>query len=97
MGGDGGGVVGFVGLDLFSFELASSLLSSGFRVQAFEVSFLFLIGWFYVKSRLIGFHNIGTKHVKICVFDLLRIFLIYLRGIQLFLTRLFLFSQHKVF
>lgn len=41
MGGDGGGVVGFVGLDLFSFELASSLLRSGFKVQAFEVSFLF--------------------------------------------------------
>ncbi|KAF8081353.1 hypothetical protein N665_0891s0028 [Sinapis alba] len=38
MGGDGGGVVGFVGLDLFSFELASSLLRSGFKVQAFEIS-----------------------------------------------------------
>lgn len=43
MGGDGGGVVGFVGLDLFSFELASSLLRSGFKVQAFEVSFFFFI------------------------------------------------------
>ncbi|KAH0877805.1 hypothetical protein HID58_065199 [Brassica napus] len=38
MGGDGGAVVGFVGLDLFSFELASSLLRSGFKVQAFEIS-----------------------------------------------------------
>ncbi|KAG7646739.1 6-phosphogluconate dehydrogenase NADP-binding [Arabidopsis thaliana x Arabidopsis arenosa] len=32
------GVVGFVGLDSFSFELASSLLRSGFKVQAFEIS-----------------------------------------------------------
>ncbi|KAJ4961675.1 hypothetical protein NE237_021585 [Protea cynaroides] len=31
------GVVGFVGLDVLSLELASSLLRSGFRVQAFEV------------------------------------------------------------
>ncbi|KAL1214325.1 putative 3-hydroxyisobutyrate dehydrogenase [Cardamine amara subsp. amara] len=37
MGGSGG-VVGFVGLDSFSFELASSLLRSGFNVQAFEIS-----------------------------------------------------------
>ncbi|XP_010459440.1 PREDICTED: uncharacterized protein LOC104740519 [Camelina sativa] len=37
MGGDGG-VVGFVGLDSFNFELASSLLRSGFKVQAFEIS-----------------------------------------------------------
>ncbi|ESQ34977.1 hypothetical protein EUTSA_v10006567mg [Eutrema salsugineum] len=37
MGVDGG-VVGFVGLDSFSFELASSLLRSGFKVQAFEIS-----------------------------------------------------------
>ncbi|CAE5957835.1 unnamed protein product [Arabidopsis arenosa] len=33
-----GGVVGFVGLDSYSFELASSLLRSGFKVQAFEIS-----------------------------------------------------------
>uniref|UniRef100_A0A1J3G7Y2 Putative oxidoreductase YgbJ n=1 Tax=Noccaea caerulescens TaxID=107243 RepID=A0A1J3G7Y2_NOCCA len=37
MGVDGG-VVGFVGLDSFSFELASSLLRSGFNVQAFEIN-----------------------------------------------------------
>ncbi|KFK43991.1 hypothetical protein AALP_AA1G200600 [Arabis alpina] len=38
MGGDCGGFVGFVGLDSFSFESASSLLRSGFKVQAFEIS-----------------------------------------------------------
>lgn len=33
-----GGVVGFVGLDDISLELAASLLRSGYSVQAFEVS-----------------------------------------------------------
>lgn len=34
------GVVGFVGLDDLSLDLASSLIRSGYKVQAFEVSFL---------------------------------------------------------
>lgn len=36
------GVVGFVGLDELSMEIASLLVRSGFRVQAYEVSILLL-------------------------------------------------------
>ncbi|KAJ6411219.1 hypothetical protein OIU84_007891 [Salix udensis] len=35
--GDGVGVVGFVGLDDLSLDMAASLLRAGYKVQAFEV------------------------------------------------------------
>ncbi|KAB1212261.1 hypothetical protein CJ030_MR5G025029 [Morella rubra] len=37
------GVVGFLGLDDLSLDLAASLLRSGYAVQAFEVHFYFSI------------------------------------------------------
>ncbi|KAG5222343.1 Ketose-bisphosphate aldolase, class-II [Salix suchowensis] len=35
--GDGVGVVGFVGLDDLSLDMAASLLRAGYKVQAFEI------------------------------------------------------------
>lgn len=38
LGGDGAGIVGFVGLDELSLEMAAALVRSGYKVQAFEVN-----------------------------------------------------------
>ncbi|XP_021614758.1 uncharacterized protein LOC110616633 isoform X3 [Manihot esculenta] len=37
LGGDGAGIVGFVGLDELSLEMAAALVRSGYKVQAFEI------------------------------------------------------------
>jgi len=86
------GVVGFVGLDSFSFELASSLLRSGFKVQAFEVCcfFFFFFFFFFWGSAcsgniiLIGVQLFGIKHVKFVGSVVISKYSVYLSGIQLF-------------
>lgn len=92
-----GGVVGFVGLDSYSFELASSLLRSGFKVQAFEVccfGFFFFFCWIgmFWKNHVDRFKLFGTKHVKFVGSVVISKYSVYLSGFQLFYTFISIFS-----
>lgn len=50
-----GTVVGFVGLDALSLEMASSLLCSGYKVQAFEVSLSLSLDHFKIPFSFLYF------------------------------------------
>lgn len=58
-----GGVVGFVGVDEISLDLAASLLRSGCSVQAFQVSPIFLF-----SSAFSGQFEISSSASFSCVF-----------------------------
>lgn len=103
MGGEGG-VVGFVGLDSFSFELASSLLRSGFTVQAFEVSCFQLLFFFgsacmysFWKNLVDWVSKIRNQTCEICGFCSNFEILSLSPSFLAVFTHLFKFSSHKEF